>query len=182
MKLAFVGPPAVGKDAVSDYIEKKYNLTHISSGDIVRDYVRNNNLGSLDRPNLHIVANKLRSERGGDILVRIALEKTKDNLILSGLRAIDEVMTFKKLGGTVIVITAPLQNRYAFAKTRGRIGDDISMEEFERIEKLEQESMDKNSQNVTKVMEMADISIVNDGTLEDLYRKCDEVIQDLLNK
>jgi dephospho-CoA kinase len=28
-------------------------------------------------------------------------------------------------------------------------------------------------------VKMADIEIVNDGTLEDLYRKCDEVIKSL---
>ncbi len=176
MKLAFVGPPAVGKDTVSNYIEQKYRLVHISSGDIVR---QEHNLGELDRKNLQIIANKLRSEKGGDILVRMAFEKAPDNLILSGLRAIDEIVTFKKLGGIVIVITAPLENRYEFAKIRGRIGDDISIEAFKEIEKGEQINIDRNGQNVDKVISMADIEIVNDGTLDDLYRKCDEVIEKL---
>lgn len=176
MKLAFVGPPAVGKDAVSEYIEKKYKINHISSGDIVRAYVKENNLGTLERENLQKVANQLRTERGGDILVKIALEKADGNLIISGLRTIDEVLTFKKVGGIIITITAPLEKRYILAKLRGRIGENVSMEEFMRIEETEQSNADKNSQNVGKVISMADITISNDGTLEDLYKKCDEVI------
>ena len=179
MKLAFVGPPAVGKDAVSNYIEHKYKLTHISSGDIVREYVKENKLGEIDRENLHKVANNLRRENGGDVLVKIALKKTNDNLILSGLRAIDEVLTFKKLGGVVVTITAPLDKRYGLAKLRGRIGDDVSLDDFIKIEEQEMSSADRNSQNVKAVVEMADIVIVNDGTLEDLYKKCDEVMDGL---
>lgn len=176
MKIAFVGPPAVGKDAASNYIEQKYKLIHISSGDIVRRYVTENNLGGLDRKNLQNVATKLRSDKGGDILIRIAIEKNPDNLILSGLRAIDEVESFKKLGGIVIAISAPLEKRYTMARLRGRIDDNVTLEDFEKIESEEKVNTDRNSQNVDKVVAMADIEIVNDGTLEDLYRKCDELI------
>ena len=134
MKIAFVGPPAVGKDAVSDHVAEKFKLTHVSSGDIIRQYVVENNLGGLERENVSKVANKLRAEKGGDILIKIALEKITDNLILSGLRAIDEVETFKKLGGKVIAITAPLKNRFEFANNRGGSGHNVSLEEFKKIE------------------------------------------------
>jgi dephospho-CoA kinase len=179
MKLAFVGPPAVGKDAVSAYVEEKYSLEHISSSDLVRKHITLNNLGGLDRPNMQMVANKLRKEQGGDILVRIAMEKAGDDVIVSGLRAIDEIKTFKKMGGTVITISAPFERRYELAKLRNRIGDGVSLEEFRRIETDEKVNIDKNGQNVDEVVKMADIEIVNDGTLEDLYRKCDEVIKSL---
>ncbi len=181
MKLAFVGQPAVGKDAAAEYIEKKYKLTHISSGNIIREYVKANNLGDLDRKNLQIVGNNLRKERGGDVLVKIAFERITDNLILSGLRAIDEVSTFKKLGGTVIAITAPLEKRYGLAKLRGRIDDNASIEDFIKIEKEESSNPDRNSQNVDTVISMADIEIVNDGTLEELYMKCDDLVKKLNN-
>lgn len=181
MKLAFVGPPAVGKDAVANYIEEKYKLTHISSGNLVRDYIKKNNLGELDRKNLQTVANKLRNERGGDVLVRMAFDMVQDNMILSGLRAIDEAETFKKLGGIIISITAPVERRYELGKIRGRIGDNISLTDFIKIENEEQASADRNSQNVEKVISMADMEIVNDGTLEDLFSKSDELMKKINN-
>ncbi len=182
MKLAFVGPPAVGKDAVANYIEQKFGLTHISSGDLIRNYVKEHNLGELDRKNLQTVGNKLRAEQGGDVLVRIALEKVKENLIISGLRAIDEVKTFKKNGGKIISINAPLQRRYELGKLRGRIGDTVSFEDFKKIEEEERNNTDRNGQNVDRVMAMADVEIENDGTLEDLFKKCDQVVEKLRNR
>jgi dephospho-CoA kinase len=179
MKIAFVGPAAVGKDAVSNYIANKFKLTHISSGDIVRDYIREHKLGELDRKTLQITANKLRNEQGGDILVKMALEKNPQNVIVSGLRAIDEVDTFKKLGGKIISISAPLEKRYELAKMRGRIGDDISFEAFKKIEDEEQKSQDKNGQNVSEVVGMADIEVMNDGTLQELFDKCEKIIRSL---
>lgn len=179
MKIAFVGPPAVGKDAVSDHIAEKFKLTHISSGDIVREYVLKNNLGSLERTNLRKVGNMLRAEKGGDVLVKISLEKNNDNLVLSGLRAIDEIETFKKLGGKVIAITAPLEKRYEFAKNRGRIDDKVTFEDFKRIEDEEFANKNRVNLNVGKVIEMADLEVVNNGTLEELFKKCEEVVQKL---
>jgi len=177
MKLAFVGPPAVGKDAASNYIEEKYKMVHISSGDIIRRYVTENNLGDLDRKNLQTVATKLRTEKGGDILIRIAMENHNDNIILSGLRAIDEVESFKKFGGFVVAIDAPLEKRYGMAKLRGRIGDNASLDDFIRLEEEERVSTDRNGQNVDAVVSMADIKITNDGDLNDLFKKCDELMK-----
>lgn len=179
MKIAFVGPPAVGKDAVSDFIAQKYSLKHISSGDIVRNYVKENNLGDIDRGNLRVIANKMRTEFGGDVLVQIALKQSPDNLILSGLRSIDEVMTFKRNGGKVISITAPMVKRYELAKIRGRIDDNVSFEDFKLSEEKENSNPDKNSQNVQKVIEMADIEIINDGSLDELFDKTSKVIANI---
>lgn len=177
MKLAFVGPPAVGKDTVSSYVEKKYKLHHISSGDLLREYVKNNNLGDLDRKNLQVVGNNLRNKMGGDVLVKMAFKKVEDGIILSGLRAIDEVITFKKLGGVVISINAPLERRYELAKSRKRIDDNVTLEDFIKIEEEENRNPDRNSQNVDEVISMADFEILNDGSLDDLYSKSDELME-----
>ena len=179
MKLAFIGPSAVGKDTVSDYIEKKYSLNHISSSDYIRKYTIENNLGELTRENLSRIAIKMRNEQGSDILVRMAIEECPDNIILSGLRAIDEIKTFKELGGVIIAITAPLQRRYELAKLRKRIDDNVSFEEFKKIADKEYLNKDRNGQNIKQIIEMADIEIVNDRTLEELFKKCEEYIERL---
>jgi dephospho-CoA kinase len=170
---------ALEKDTAAEYVAKKFSLHHISSGDLVRDYITKNNLGGLDRPNVHKYAIELRNKFGGDYLVRVAFEKTKENLIVSGLRAIDEVETFKRLGGIVIAVVAPMERRYEFSKKRGRIGDDVTFEDFKKIEEEENESKDRNGQNVKKAIEMANIVIENDGTLEDLFLKCEKVVREL---
>lgn len=42
MKLVILGPPGAGKGTQADYIIKKYNIPHISTGDIFRENIKNN--------------------------------------------------------------------------------------------------------------------------------------------
>lgn len=42
MKLVILGPPGAGKGTQADYIIKKYNIPHISTGDIFRENIINN--------------------------------------------------------------------------------------------------------------------------------------------
>lgn len=42
MKLVILGPPGAGKGTQADYIIKKYDIPHISTGDIFRENIKNN--------------------------------------------------------------------------------------------------------------------------------------------
>ncbi|EFI41397.1 MULTISPECIES: adenylate kinase [Peptoniphilus] len=41
MKLVILGPPGAGKGTQADFIIKKYNIPHISTGDIFRENIKN---------------------------------------------------------------------------------------------------------------------------------------------
>ncbi|WP_071028072.1 adenylate kinase [Peptoniphilus raoultii] len=41
MRLVILGPPGAGKGTQADYIIKKYNIPHISTGDIFRENIKN---------------------------------------------------------------------------------------------------------------------------------------------
>lgn len=42
MKLVILGPPGAGKGTQAEYIINKYNIPHISTGDIFRENIKNN--------------------------------------------------------------------------------------------------------------------------------------------
>lgn len=42
MKLVILGPPGAGKGTQAEFIVKKYNIPHISTGDIFRENIKNN--------------------------------------------------------------------------------------------------------------------------------------------
>ena len=42
MKLVILGPPGAGKGTQAEYIVEKYNIPHISTGDIFRENIKNN--------------------------------------------------------------------------------------------------------------------------------------------
>jgi dephospho-CoA kinase len=182
MKIAFVGHAAVGKDTLSDYTALKLNIPHISCGDLVRDYVLKNNKGSLERENLINAGNELRAKFGGDYLVKVALEKNHDNVVISGIRTIDEVSTFKKNGGIVVVVTAPDRRRYELGLIRNRIDDSVTFEEWMHKQEGDLHNTKTYKQNVGAVIAHADYSIENSGTLDDLYKKCDELLAKIKSK
>ena len=62
---------------------------------------------------------------------------------------------------------------------RGRSGDPIDKEVFLRQEEAEASSKDESGQALDATAEMADITVENDGTLEELERKLEEVWSNL---
>lgn len=182
IKIGLVGFGSVGKDTVARYLCDKHHFTHISSGDLIREHVRKNNLGDLTRENLQRVANELRLKNGADYLTKFSLETFKKDypgggkLVISGLRAVQEVTKLKEEGGKIIAVVAPIETRYAWAIKRGGVTDQVSFDQFKAIEEKEAESKQKEQQSIKEVLGLADFTIVNDGTRADLYMKIDKVL------
>ena len=179
IRLGVVGQPSSGKDTVAEYIREHYGFTHLSTGDIIRKYVQDNNLGELTRPLLRDVGNQLRKEHGSDYLVQLALKDSHPRLIISGIRSVGEAETLKKNGGKLINIDVPIEKRYEWATARRRDTDHISFEEFKN-QQLAEETNDTYAQNVQLVIPMADYTLENFGTLEELYKKIDELMTKIL--
>ena len=57
------GTFASGKDSLARHLEEKFNIKHISTGDIVRIYAQEK-YGSIERPVLYKMANELRETKG----------------------------------------------------------------------------------------------------------------------
>lgn len=169
--LGLTGHPSCGKDTIAEWFIEHRDFAHISTSDLLREYIQENNLGGIDRENMSAVGTRLRAEKGPDFLVKQALERNASaKLIISGIRALPEAEAIQRAGGKILVVTAPLEVRYERAKQRGRIGDDVSFEAFVAIEEKESSNSNPNAQNVNAIAAMADIVINNDKTLEDLYQ------------
>ena len=176
VKLALVGPSAVGKDTLAEYLVSQYGFTHISTGALLREYIREHHLGEPTREILRNTAIELRRAKGADYFVREASTSTAQRLVVSGIRAIPEVECFKEMQGIVVGITAPIERRYALAKQRGDVADHISFEDFQKLESLEDTGDDREAPNVQGVMRYADHLIVNDGSRKDLFKKMDDIV------
>ncbi len=75
----------------------------------------------------------------------------------------------------LIAVDAPIETRYTWGKERGRIGDEVSFEQFVKTEEEREKSSKFGKLNTDKVIEMADFILTNDGTKEDLYKKIDGI-------
>ena len=83
--IILIAPPAAGKGTQAKLIEKKYNIPHISTGDLLRNEIEKNNNLSLEIQNLidngQFVSDKIVLEL---LISRINLEDCSKGYILDG--------------------------------------------------------------------------------------------------
>lgn len=75
LNIALFGPPGAGKGTQSEFLEKKYNLFYISTGDLLRKEITNNTAIGLEVKNI-IAAGGLVSD---EIIVQIIEKSITDN-------------------------------------------------------------------------------------------------------
>jgi dephospho-CoA kinase len=175
--LALVGHPSVGKDTVAEYLVSTRGYAHVSTSDIIRQYVAENNLGEPTRELLQKTGKFLRDEHGGDFLVRSGIERAAGTpTIFSGLRTLAELEAVKTAGGICLAITADAKIRFHRCMDRGRLVEGMTFETFMKEEERERANPDPNAQNVVAVVEASDVLVSNDGTIEDLFEKVDRTL------
>ena len=171
--VGIVGYPASGKDTAALYLSQKHNFVNMSTGDMIREHVKENNLGEPTRELLQKVGNELRLQYGSGFLARKAIEKNseKENLVISGVRTVGEASEIKRLGGIIIAIDVSQKIRFERARARGSARDNRDFEAFKVVEAQEAKHTDPNVQNVLAVINMADYKIMNEDTVEELCRQ-----------
>jgi len=159
---------------VAVYLVKK-GYSYFSLSDLIRDELRKKG-EEINRNNLIKMGNKLREKLGVDILARLVMENIKRKAVIDSIRNPKEVEYFRKQKNFLLLaIDAPVKIRYKRAKKRGREESASNLQEFIKKESEEMTNQEKGQQ-LHSCMNMADITIINDGTLEDLYQKLEALI------
>ena len=130
------------------------------------------------------VGNELRQRYGANILAERILQKIEDDkhYVIDSIRNPAEVEAFRAAKHFKLIrIEAPQEVRFRRILSRHRESDPRTWEEFIELEKREAEG-DETSQNLVKVELMADHTLTNDGSLENLYPKIDELLLRLLKE
>jgi len=178
MIIGLTGPNASGKGEAANYIKSK-GFIYYSLSDILREEAKKQGIEPL-RENLIKLGNDLRQEKGASILaLRLTGELSKKgNYIVDSIRNPGEVEALKKIPGFIMVgIDAPLEKRFERSLKRKRPGDGETLKNF--IEKENKENKkDAQNQQLKKCIGMADVIIVNDSSIEELYRKIDGALKE----
>lgn len=177
--IGLAGTFASGKDTVAEYIASKHGYVHVSTGDIVRAESLKRGL-STHRNDLFNVANNMRATQGADTLVENALKQDanrQEKLVISGIRNVKEVETLKASGGLFVFVDAPVESRFERAKARGRLEDKTDLAGFKAQEERELINTEEHAQHISALKGLADVTIVNDGSLADLQTKVDKLVR-----
>lgn len=178
MIIGILGRLASGKDTVAEYLQK-HGFSHVSLSAILREEATKRNI-AWTRENLMKLGTELKNEKGSSVLAQLASSNIHGDTVITSLRHPDEVQYFidKYPDFKLISIESNIKTRYQRAVDRDRIGDSTkSFDEFKRVE--DEEEFGKGGQNVKAVFSYPHIEINNNGTLEDLYLKIDELLNTL---
>ncbi|MDO8493555.1 MAG: AAA family ATPase [bacterium] len=181
--IGVTGTHASGKDTVAEHICKKYNLKSYSTSDEVR-YEATSIGVDHSRASMFKLANKIRGEFGpGELAMRALARINRDEIValVTGIRNIGEIEYLKKHANFhLISVDGPIEVRYERAHKRMRAGE--QMKTFEEFREGEEKEMNQSDlgQQLIPCMRAADYFIVNDGSLEELEQRTDEVIKAIL--
>lgn len=180
MIIGITGTDGAGKGAVVDYLVKEKGFVHYSARAIWEEEFVKRGMENK-RSNMRLVANEMRATHGNDFLITYYLKKKTEegveNAVIESVRTIAEADTLKANGGILLATDAPQSIRYERIVSRGLSSDQISLEEFTKQEELEMNDPDPNGMQKAKVMEMADYTIENNGTVEELHSQIEAILQ-----
>jgi len=184
MIIGLTGTLGAGKGTVAEVLMKKgfkhYSVRQFLLKEIIRRGLPNNRDSMVD------VANILRAKHGPSYIAEeLYREAHHDggNAIIESLRAVGEVKSLKEKGNFfLIAVDADQKTRYARIIDRASETDNISFEEFVKNEEREMQSTDPAKQHIEACIALANVSLKNNTTIEDLEKSVETVLAHFGNK
>ena len=174
--LGFVGLIASGKGTACQYLNQNHGADTFRFSTILRDIADRLYL-EQNRQNLQDISLILRQKFGEDLLSKVIANDAKNSQAkitgIDGVRRLSDIKYLKELPNFhLIYIEADQKIRYNRIVNRGENTDDAT-KTFRQFQKDEQEEAERQ---IKEVAATAEFTVNNNGTLKDLYRQFDEII------
>lgn len=175
-----------GRSTSISYLSKNYPFINFALGRLLKDIAREDGL-TYSRSMMQEIGNKVRERDGNEYLAkelrssRDWIENKHSLVIVDAFKHCAEVEEFRSKQNRfyLVGIDAPEAKRREWEKIRQNSGDRVDQISFDEVD-LRDRGIDKDnkpySQQVDKVMNIADEIIFNNGTKEDLFQKLDEMV------
>jgi dephospho-CoA kinase len=173
--IGLTGTNGAGKGEVAAYLKKK-GYVYFSLSDLIRDELKNKGK-ELTRDDLIARGNALRQRYGADILARRVMKKAGGRkAVIDSIRTSEEVALLRRQKGFLLLaVDAPVELRYKRVKKRGRPESASTLQEFRAKEKQEMTGS-AGEQQLRRCLALADVVIINDGTLAALHRRIEKCL------
>ena len=182
--IGITGTNGSGKGVVVEYLVNQKSFAYYSNSGYISEELKRRGM-ELSRSNMRMVGNEFREKYGSAYLVEVALKKAQESkaahVVVEAIRSSGEAEKIKEVGGVLWVVDAERKLRYdrIYARRSGK--DLVDFDAF--VEQEEREWFGREGQhdmNMKKVMEMADDTIFNSGTLEELHIQIERALKKIL--
>jgi dephospho-CoA kinase len=187
--IGITGTLASGKTTVKDFFLSRFSSSFVSLSDIIEEELKKEGK-ELKRENFIEKGNQLRKRYGNQILVEAAIitlpkKFEKRVLIIEGIRNPGEVEYLRKKFGknfVLIAVDAPREIRFRRLRERKKEGDPKTLEEFLEIDETDLgRNQPEYGQKVEECLKLADYLIINDGSINELNKKLEEIVKAILS-
>ena len=184
MIIGLTGGMVCGKRTIAEILmERGFNVLTFSS-DVLDEELKKRNI-PVTRKSQQDLGNKIRAKEGGGGLARRLILKmhSGENYVLDGIRNPGEVLELKKQKDFfLIAIDSPQKQRFERIVARGMERDPKTWEEFLIADSRDFDDNIPSGLQIRKCMEMADYTVVNDGSLEEFRERFEEVYGKITRK
>lgn len=173
--VAVVGMAGSGKTEVTGIFEQS-GFTRIRFGDITDEEVRKQGL-TLNEENERCVREGLRQKYGMNVyailnLSRIDMALTQSNVVIDGLYSWEEYTFLKNhFNEDLCVVAVWASPNLRYARLSGRFDRALSVEEATSRDRTELENLNKGGP-----IAMADFTVTNESSLEDLKKQVGGIV------
>jgi len=172
--IGLTGTNGAGKGEAAAYLRTR-GYDFVSLSDVIRDELRAEGVPET-RDALIAKGNALRREFGPDILARRILARIAGPTVIDSIRNPSEVGFLRCQDRFfLLALDAPAAERFERVGKRGRDESASTPPAFAGKED-EEKSSDPSAQQLHTCLALADALIINDGTLEDLHRRLEEIL------
>ncbi len=176
--IGITGTLGAGKGTVVEYLVKEKGFKHFSVRNFLVQELKKRNL-PVNRDTMAELGNELRAKHGAGYIIEALYEQAEkegNNAVIESIRNPGEAESLKGKGDFyLLAVDARPETRYERIKIRGSDTDHITFDKFLSDEKREMESPDPFKQNLGACMKLADYTLTNDGSIEDLHAEVDRV-------
>ena len=175
MLIGLTGRNASGKSTLVDWFSKK-GMKSFSCSDSIRAWLREQNK-EITRDALIEGGRELRRQGGGGILADMLIKILDgEDAVIDSIRTPAEVSSLRSRGDFVLIeVKASEEMRWARLQSRARPGDPVHKEIFLEQENKEAKAKDAAGQDLDATAEMSDFEIINDGSVENLHNKLEDL-------
>ncbi len=172
--IGLTGPNASGKGVFLEWLQSRGFTPH-SLSDAVREEARN--LGrTVGREDLILTGREMRKKGGPGIVAKTLLPRLSPPCAVDSIRHPAEVETLRTLPHfRLLGIIAPVEVRFSRICLRKRPGDPQSVKELQEKER-EEDGTFEHGQQLSATLALADATVFNDGNLELLFRRGEEIL------
>lgn len=175
--IGLVGETGSGKDTVADYLRDAYGAELTRFSDPIKKslHLFYDNPSKADQAWMYLAFKKRFGEDALHKALARHIEKTESNLVIvNGLRMpVDETFVHGINGSSIVYVTADQKLRWKRTIARYEKADDNqSLETFVQFE-----ATTETERHVPAIGARADITISNEGTLEELLTEVDALMK-----